>query len=572
MATGYNGPPAYIPWRPPLQNPTAVNNLIAATTRHHLEIPMGIIDLPYHHKQLPWMVNLTGTTASAAIGGAKQHGKTTFCETLIVSTAATHAPTDAQFFCLDFSASRLVQLEALPHVAGVATRTDVPRIRRTVAELKAIRDRRQTLFTTHRIPGWNTYRQLRTTNPDHPAAQDPYGDIVFIIDGWDVFSTDTWLPDQLKPDHDKFFLPTVEDLLNTGPDHGIHTVITCTRWQSLRGKFRDNLPLKIDLHQADENDAGTDIRIARTVPDKPGRAISTEKQHIMIAAPRLDGQNTIAGIEDTYKHTIATIATQWSGHPTPPKLAVLPAQHPIRQLLDANPTQPTDPRTTRWKIPIGIAESTVGTAILDLAEQPHLLVFGEPGSGKTTAARAIATAITQRNTPQQVIFMIVDFRGGLKGAVPDDYMMVSPRTPFYVRNPKELTQAVQDLEAGLSNPARRTQGRDIVVLVDNWHQVLTADPMAMQGLTDAIMTPESGLHLIATCLASHMTPATNGTRSATGSAWSVGAHALLLSGDKENYYTRAFSFTKRPPGQALYINNSAPRDVIQIGYEPPPEN
>jgi len=86
--------------------------------------------------------------------------------------------------------------------------------------------------------------------------------------------------------------------------------------------------------------------------------------------------------------------------------------------LDPNPPGPESDYRTRWQIPIGLRETDLSVAYADMVTTPHLLIFGAAKSGKTTIAHAVAQAICSRNSPEQVRFMLVDYRPGLPDAVP----------------------------------------------------------------------------------------------------------------------------------------------------------
>lgn len=598
----YQGPRARKMWLPagPMLNPTAVDKLIERTKdqRAHMSVPCGIIDLPFQHKQLPWIVNLSGATTSMALGGAKNMGKTNFCETFIVSGAMTHHPNDLQFFCLDFSSQRLTQLEYLPHVIAVGTRNDMPHVRRIINELEAVLLNRQKIFSgsrgekdpARRIPDWAAYLRIRANIPEHPAAKDPYGDIVFIMDGYDAFKEPTWVPSTQVREHDRF-IAVIKDLLRLGPGFGIHAIFTTTKWSAIRGDISDNLPLKVDLKPADDSDVGATememIRMIRTIPKgTPGRALSTEGKHIMIGAPRLDGHDTCLDVTETYPATIEAIERQWPDGPKPPKLEMLPSDYPLEQLLDKLPLDPSSAtRRQRWQIPIGLAESDTNPVLLDMDRMPNVLIFGASPAGKTTTLRAIAKAITSRNSPRQVQFMTVDLRGQLTNIVAPEYIIKSgaplsqhatPGAPTGGLIP-EVTRLenLSDTVGGLANALNDRQINgvgdrpDIVVLVDNWHLLATTYPEGMRAFSQAIMSPESRFHFIATCTVSAMSNAIHQSGPAFGAAWAIGSHSLILSGEPE-HISKEFTIIKRPPGQALYLKDKSPVDVLQIGNVPDP--
>ena len=78
-------------------------------------------------------------------------------------------------------------LEDLPHVGGVATRSEPDRVNRVVAEMKAVLRQREAdvQAVPGRIDGRRTGRCARTRTIRRSA--DPFGDVFLVIDGWPAF-------------------------------------------------------------------------------------------------------------------------------------------------------------------------------------------------------------------------------------------------------------------------------------------------------------------------------------------------------------------------------------------------
>ncbi|QFS94581.1 ESX-1 secretion system protein EccCb1 (plasmid) [Mycobacterium sp. THAF192] len=590
----WDGPRAYQMWLPPLNDPPALDTLLKRYSAEHahtiMKMPMGVIDEPRKHSQQVWTIHLDGLTANAAIGGKTQTGKSTFLLTMVFSAAATHSPRDLQFYCLDYSNNILLQAEELPHVGGVATGLEEAKVRRTMAELGALLDRRREMFTRHRIVGVDHFRKLRN-DPTHEASQDPYGDVVLIIDGWSGFATQEHEP----------LVEKVIELATSGPAFGIHVVITTTRWAELRTKVRDLLGLKVEFHPASKDDMVLmeNRPAARSIPLQPGRAMSTEYLHLMIAAPRLDGQSTMQGIVDTYPQAREVLAQRWAGAPTAPPIKTLPAVLPVEQYLALPPVvSPADDYKKRWALPVGLAEDTMAPAVADLAEYPHLLIFGEAKSGKTSALRAIVKSILARNSEKQVAFIVVDYRGKLLGLIPESYMLPG----FYLRNPADLERErnrvarpadpndIKSVDPGkllaqfldqrrppdtLTPEQLRArswwEGYDIVLLIDDFHAVTASHSMQNNALTELLpfiaSAGDVGLHIIATCAMQAATQATS--RGILAAAYGAQSPTLLMSGDKQDFPSgREFSVTKLPKGQALYKTTEG-IERIQAPHDPP---
>lgn len=166
-----------------------------------------------------------------------------------------------------------------------------------------------------------------------------------------------------------------------------------------------------------------------------------------------------------------------------PPVRVLPERIHLHE-LDPNPPGPESDYRTRWEIPIGLRETDLTPAHCHMHTNPHLLIFGAAKSGKTTIAHAIARAICARNSPQQVRFMLADYRSGLLDAVPDTHLLGAGAIN---RNSASLDEAVQALAVNLKKRLPPTDlttaqlrsrswwsGFDVVLLVDDWHMIVGA--------------------------------------------------------------------------------------------------
>ena len=281
---------AYRMWLPPLTDPTPVDELVGRGQRQRLRFNLGIMDEPRRHRQDVWGIDVSGGGGNIAIGGAPQSGKSVFLQTMLLSASATHSPRDVQFYCIDFGGGGLIYLEDLPHVGGVAARTDPDKVNRTVAEVKSVLRQREQAFKEFRVGSMADYRQMRQ-DPGHPASQDPFGDVFLVIDGWPAFVGE--FPD---------LEPVVQDIASQGLAFGVHTVVATPRWTELKAKVRDYLQTKVEFRLGDVNETQVD-RMTREIPfNRPGRAISAEKHHLMIGVPRLDGvhsaDNIVAALTD----------------------------------------------------------------------------------------------------------------------------------------------------------------------------------------------------------------------------------------------------------------------------------
>lgn len=564
LTTGENH--AYRMWLPPLTDPTPVNELVARDyARRPLRVGVGVMDEPRRHRQEVWGIDIATAAGNVAIGGAPQTGKSTFLQTFILSAAASHTPRQIQFYCVDMGGGGLMYIEDLPHVGGVATRAEPDRVNRVVAEVKAVLRHREQTFKQYRVGSMADYRQMRE-DPNNPASADPFGDVFLVVDGWPAFAAEFT---DLEP--------VVQDIAGQGLAYGVHTMISTPRWTELRARVRDYLGTKVEFRLGDVNETQID-RITREIPvNRPGRAVSSEKHHLMIGVPRLDGVHSAEGLVPAMAEAVREIAARHTD--TAPRVRVLPSKVHLQQ-LDPQPPGPDADYRTRWTVPVGVRESDLTVAHNHMHNTPHQLIFGAPKSGKTTIATAIAQAICARNSPQQVRFMIADYRSALLEAVPESHLLPAGGIN---RNHDSLVESVKALAANLTKrlppadvtPAQLRQrswwtGPDVVLLVDDWHMIVAAGGMMSPMAPLAPLLPAAadiGLHIVVTCQMSQAHRAT--MDKFVGTAYGAGTPTMFLSGEKQDFPSREIIVKKRPPGQAFFVTPDG-KEVIQAAYVDPP--
>jgi len=565
LTTGENH--AYRMWLPPLADPTPVNELIARDyDRRALRIGLGVMDEPRRHRQEVWGIDISTAAGNIAVGGAPQTGKSTFLQTLILAAAASHTPRQLQFYCVDMGGGGLMYIEDLPHVGGVATRAEPDRVNRVVAEVKAVLRQREQTFKQFRVGSMADYRQMRE-DPNSPASADPFGDVFLVIDGWPAFSAEFT---ELEA--------VVQDLAGQGLAYGVHTVISTPRWTELKARVRDYLGTKVEFRLGDVNETQVD-RITREIPlNRPGRAISSERHHLMIGVPRLDGVHNAEGLVPAISAAVEEVAARHTDEA--PRVRVLPDRIHLHQ-LDPDPPGPESDYRTRWTIPVGVRESDLTVAHNHMHTSPHHLIFGAAKSGKTTIAHAIARAICARNSADQVRFMVADYRSGLLEAVPDTHLLAAGAIN---RNHTTLEASIKALAINLTKrlpPAELTPsqlrarswwtGPDVVLLVDDWHMIVAAGGMMSPMGPLAPLLPAAadiGLHIVVSCQMSQAHRAT--LDKFVGAAYGAGTPTMFLSGEKQDFPSREILVKKRPPGQAFYVTPDG-KEVIQAAYVDPPE-
>ncbi len=165
------GPEAHRVWLPPLDAPDTLDSLMpdlvedprlglvspSWRARGGLVVPLGTVDRPREQRRETLTADLGGSAGHVAVVGGPRSGKSTLLRTVVSSLALTTTPRESQFYVLDFGGGSFAPLADLPHVAGVATRSEPHVVRRVVAEVEGIVDRRETYF---RAPQHRLHRDL----------------------------------------------------------------------------------------------------------------------------------------------------------------------------------------------------------------------------------------------------------------------------------------------------------------------------------------------------------------------------------------------------------------------------
>ena len=259
--------------------------------------PLGTVDRPREQRRDTLTVDLGGASGHVAVVGGPRSGKSTLLRTIVTSMSLTTTPLESQFFVLDFGGGTFAPLAGLPHVAGVGTRSEPDVVRRIVAEVQGVVDRREAYFRAHGIDSIETYRSRRAAG----RADDGYGDVFLVVDGWST----------LRADFDDLEIE-LQQLAARGLTFGLHIVAGAARWADFRAAMRDIFGTRLELRLGDPMDSEIDRKIAALVPTgRPGRGLVQGKLHFLAALPRIDGDRR-------RRARSATASTTWSSGSRPP--------------------------------------------------------------------------------------------------------------------------------------------------------------------------------------------------------------------------------------------------------------
>ena len=121
---------------------------------------------------------------------------------------------------------------------------------------------------------------------------DPYGDVFLVVDGWSTLQAG------LRDLETRF-----KELASRGLSFGVHVIVSATRWSEMRTWLRDLLGTRLELRLADSMESEVGSRKAATVPNQPGRGLTTGG---CTSCPRCRGWTAVRR------------PTTWPRRPSPP--------------------------------------------------------------------------------------------------------------------------------------------------------------------------------------------------------------------------------------------------------------
>jgi len=565
-----HGAAAHRVWLPPLEVPDTLGGLMAGLDedprlglvsshwrqRGGLVVPIGTVDLPREQRRDTLTVDLGGAGGHVAVVGGPRSGKSTLLRTIVTSTSLTTTPLETQFFVLDFGGGTFAPLARLPHVAGVGTRSEPDVVRRIVAEVRGVVDRREACFRAHGIDSIESYRKRRAAG----RVDDGYGDVFLVVDGWSTLRAEF---DDLETE--------LQQLATRGLTFGLHVVVGATRWADFRAATRDLFGTRLELRLGDPMDSEIDRRVAAQVPrGRPGRGLVPGGRHCLAALPRIDGAADTSSLGDGVDDLVERVAAAWRG-PHGPKLRLLPGRidlDDVRRL--------SAPRQGDRRLLIGIDERELAPVALDADAEPHLLVLGDGQSGKSAVLRALLREVMRTRTPQEAQIVVVDHRRSLLGEVPDDYLL------HYLTSASQARPAVRDLatylEGRLPGPdvtpgqlRNRSwwQGAEVFVVVDDYDLVATQQGSPVQALQPLMaQARDVGLHLAVARRSGGASRALY--EPVLQSMRDLAAPGLLLSGSPdEGPLVGTQKPQPAPPGRGRLVTRNRGTEVVQTAWTDP---
>ncbi|MFC7326853.1 type VII secretion protein EccCa [Marinactinospora rubrisoli] len=554
------GPAARRVWLPPLDVPPLIDELLEMlgvtlpeggllwSAESKLTVPLGIIDRPFEQMRLPLKAELAGAGGHVGIAGGPQSGKSTLLALLMTSLAVLNTPAQVQFYCLDFGGGVLQALSGLPHVGSVVGRTDSRRINRTIMELTELLDRREAQFAEHGVDSMATYRRRRAAGE---FADDVYGDVFLVIDGWATIRQD--FMDLIAP---------ILQIAQRGLNYGVHVVAASPRWADYHSGVRDLMATRFELRLGDAVDSMVNMRKAKTVPRIVGRGITEDQHHFLTGLPRADGNADPVSLSAGMTEIIERVRAAWDGPAAPPVRTLPPklraAELPASELTAGG----------ALRVPLGLESRRMQPFWHDFSATPHLLVVGDTETGKTTLLRHITNAIRAHYNPNTARVVLVDQRRELYDAIPSEMQLgyavaADPAREMMAAAAGAMKERLPGPDITPDRIRKRDwwSGPELFLIVDDLEMISGSGPSPLAPLLPMLSQgAEIGMHLIVVHAAGGFGRAS--MEPVLRSLIDGNTPAIMLSTPpSEGMLFGNVRAQNMPPGRALWISRRDPVEV-----------
>ncbi len=247
------------PWLPPLKKTILPDKAIDWKTAweqtKHMEVPIGIVDIPSEQAQRPLQFDLI-KNAHTAVFASPGYGKSTFLQTIVMQLARANTPEQMHFYLVDFGTNGLLALRDLPHVADLIRIDETEKVKKLTERLnREIKRRKQQL---NKVGVASVEQYEAATGKTMPLLQ-------IVIDNYDAVRETSF---------EEIVESTMTAISREGASVGIYLLISANRHAAIRVQMVANLKTQYALHLIDQTE-NADI-VGRTklkVDEIPGRGL-----------------------------------------------------------------------------------------------------------------------------------------------------------------------------------------------------------------------------------------------------------------------------------------------------------
>ncbi|WP_280206463.1 type VII secretion protein EccCb, partial [Nocardia cyriacigeorgica] len=398
--------------------------------------------------------------------------------------------------------------------------------------------------------------------PDDPLAADQFGDVFLVIDGWAAMREEF---DTLEP--------AVNAIAQQGLSYGIHLILGASRWGEIRPVIKDQIGTRLELRLGDPSDSEMGRRTAALVPvGRPGRGLTPDELHMLIALPRLDSDSDPTTLTDGVAAAKEQLVQLW-GTRRAPEVRMLPLEISRDQVLAIARAHGVQQSAT--KVVVGLGENELDPFVLDFDAEPHFMAFADVECGKTTLLRNIAMGVVENSAPGEARIIMIDYRRSLLGVVPDERLAgysTSSQTsgPMITELARYLSKRIPGSDITPQQLRDRSwwEGPEIYVLVDDYDMITAGTNPLLPLLEYLPQARDIGLHLVVTRRIGGVSRALYDH--VLGGMKNLSVDALIMSGPRdEGKLIGDVRPTKLPPGRGMLVSRTRGQEMIQIAHLPP---
>ena len=479
-----------------------------------LAVPIGLrgqddlVQLNLHEKAHGPHGLIAGTTGS---------GKSETIQSYILSLAVNFHPHDVAFLLIDYKGGGMANLfKNLPHLLGTITNLDGAQSMRALASINAEIHRRERLFGEFEVNHINQY-QKKFKNGE---ATEPLPHLFLISDEFAELKVN-------QPD----FIKELVSIARVGRSLGVHLILATQKPSGVvDDQIWSNSRFKIALKVADRSDSNEMLHtpdaaeITQTgraylqvgnnevyelfqsawsgadyQPDKDDMGIEDHTIYLINELGQYEILNEdLSGLEDVDEikevpteldaivHHIQLLCEEQEIPPVPqPWLPPLKERIALDELEEVQPTvawtqeKPLSVLLGMADIPQAQKQEAVS---INLSKDGHILLYGSPGTGKTTFLQTAGMDLARKFSPKALTMYLMDF--GTNGLAPlsklpqvADTMLLdqTEKISKFVRiMEKELNRRkklLADYGVGTLDLYRQASGQEepaIVILLDSY--------------------------------------------------------------------------------------------------------
>ena len=482
-----------------------------------LAVPIGLrgqgdlVQLNLHEKAHGPHGLIAGTTGS---------GKSETIQSYILSLAVNFHPHDVAFLLIDYKGGGMANLfKNLPHLLGTITNLDGAQSMRALASINAEIHRRERLFREFEVNHINQY-QKKFKNGE---AKEPLPHLFLISDEFAELKAN-------QPD----FIKELVSIARVGRSLGVHLILATQKPSGVvDDQIWSNSRFKIALKVADRSDSNEMLHtpdaaeITQTgraylqvgnnevyelfqsawsgadyQPEKDDMGIEDHTIYLINELGQYEILNEdLSGLEDADEikevpteldaivHNIQLMCEEQEIPPVPqPWLPPLKERITLEELEEVQPTvaweqeKPLSVLLGMADIPQAQKQEAVS---INLAKDGHVLLYGSPGTGKTTFLQSAGMDLARKFSPKDLTIYLMDF--GTNGLAPlsklpqvADTMLLdqTEKISKFVRiMEKELNRRkklLSDYGVGTLELYRQASGQKepaIVILLDSYEAI-----------------------------------------------------------------------------------------------------